>query len=321
MSIKRKVIFNAYKVIKEDKKNISYLLYYSMIKSILVLSIPLASSFIINSVLSHATISVFVLGLTVVIIFMFITFLSILQEYIVEKFQQKIFVKTGIRIAELAINLKKETQSAKNEVTRYMNYFFDIMSIQKLFPIVLLDGVGLVIKIVVSLLLLLAFDPLLFGSAIIVLFIYLVFLILLGYNGVKYAINRSDMKHQSIYLLQHIPYLDAPKDETLHAYDVQLNAYIEARQKSFSVIIRQLALTFFMEGLILSGFLILGGYLVVNGTLPIGEFVAAEIIIVSIIYSLKVFVKQIDAIYEMIEGFYKLDKLETSLTEKMNNDV
>jgi ABC-type bacteriocin/lantibiotic exporter with double-glycine peptidase domain len=70
-----------------------------------------------------------------------------------------------------------------------------------------------------------------------------------------------------------------------------------------------------MEGSILSGFLILGSYLVINGTLPIGEFVAAEIVIVSIIYSLKVFVKQIDYMYEMIEGLYKLNKLSASLSE------
>lgn len=108
------------------------------------------------------------------------------------------------------------------------------------------------------------------------------------------------------------------KHKVLKVYDAHLNKYIQTRQKSFSVVIRQLALTFFMEGFILSGFLILGGYLVINGTLPIGEFVAAEIVIVSIIYSLKVFVKQIDYIYDMIEGFYKLDKLATALEEENN---
>ncbi len=316
MSIKMQIISNAMNIIKEDKKNVFYLLYYSAIKSILVLSIPLASSFIINSVLSHASISVFVLGFIVVTIFIFITFLKVIQEYIVEKFQQKIFVQTGIKVAQLAVDLKKETTDTKSKINIYMNYFFDITSIQKLFPIVLLDGAGLFMKIVVSLLLLLAFDPLLFGFAIVLFFVYLVFLLLLGNNGIKYAIERSDAKHKSIYYLQHIPDIDKPKREILQTYDAHLNDYIKTRQKSFTVIIRQLALTFFMEGFILSGFLILGGYLVINGTLPIGEFVAAEIIIVSIIYSLKVFVKQIDYIYEMIEGFYKLDKLTTSLSEQ-----
>jgi ABC-type bacteriocin/lantibiotic exporter with double-glycine peptidase domain len=197
-----------------------------------------------------------------------------------------------------------------------MNYFFDITSIQKLFPVLLLDGAGLVIKIIVSLLLLLAYDPLLFVSSIILFMIYLVLLFLLGRNGINYAIDRSDNKHKSIYFLQNIPNAEQPKEEILKEYDQHLNEYVQSREKSFSVIIRQLALTFFMEGFILSGFLILGGSLVINGVLPVGEFVAAEIVIVSIIYSLKVFVKQIDYIYEMIEGIYKINKLSISLGDK-----
>lgn len=318
MSIEMQIFSNALNIIKEDKKNVFFLLYYSAIKSILVLSIPLASSFIINSVLSHASISVFVLGFIVITIFIFITFLKVIQEYIVEKFQQKIFVQTGSKISQLAVGFNKDTCDIKNKTKVYMNYFFDITSIQKLFPIVLLDGAGLAMKMIVSLLLLLAFDPLLFSFAIVLFFIYLIALLLLGHNGIKYAIERSDAKHKSIYFLQSIPDLQESKKDVLEQYDAYLSDYVKTREKSFSVIIRQLALTFFMEGLILSGFLILGGYLVINGTLPIGEFVAAEIIIVSIIYSLKVFVKQIDYIYEMIEGFYKLDKLTTSLSEKQN---
>jgi ABC-type bacteriocin/lantibiotic exporter with double-glycine peptidase domain len=317
MNIERKIFSSVLKVIRHDKKNVFYLLYYSAIKAILALSIPLASSFIINSVLAHASISVFVLGFVVITIFIFITFLNVILEYIVEKFQQEIFVQTGIEVADLASDLakKKLDKIFSCHTDHYMNYFFDITSIQKLFPVILLDGVGLVVKIIVSLSLLLVFSPLLFTSATVLFIIYLILLILLGHNGIKYAIERSDAKHKSIYFLQHIPGMDQSKDEILKQYDKHLNEYVESRQKSFSVIVRQFALTYFMEGFILSGFLILGSYLVINGTLPIGEFVAAEIVIVSIIYSLKVFVKQIDYMYEMIEGLYKLNKLSTSLSE------
>ncbi len=318
MNIEKKIFSSIAKVIRQDKKNVFYLIYYSTIKAILVLSIPLASSFIINSVLAHASISVSVLGFIVITAFVFITVLNVIQEYIVEKFQQQIFVQTGIEIAELATNLRNKTLDSKlaGNIDQYMNYFFDITSLQKLFPVILLDGAGLVIKIIVSLILLLAFDPLLFVSSIILFMIYLVLLFLLGRNGIKYAIDRSDNKHKSIYFLQNIPNVEQSKEDVLNAYDQHLNDYVDSRQKSFSVIIRQLALTFFMEGFVVSGFLILGGSLVVNGVLPVGEFVAAEIVIVSIIYSLKVFVKQIDYIYEMIEGIYKINKLSLSLGDK-----
>lgn len=316
MDIERKIFSSVSKVIKHDKNNVIYLISYSAIKAILALSIPLASSFIINSILAHASISVFVLGFIVITTFVFITLLKVIQEYIVEKFQQEIFVQTGIEVADLASNVTKNKSNTKlsSDTDQYMNYFFDITSIQKLFPVVLLDGVGLIIKLVVSLILLFVFDPLLFGSASFLFIVYLILLVLLGHNGIKYAIERSDAKHKSIYFLQHIPDMNQEKDEILQQYDAHLNEYVDCRQKSFGVIIKQFALTFFMEGFILSGFLILGGSLVIDGALPVGEFVAAEIIIVSIIYSLKVFVKQIDNMYEMIEGFYKLNKLSTSLS-------
>jgi len=315
MEIKKKVISSITKIIKEDKKNIYYLLYYSVIEAVLVMSIPLASSFIINSVLAHATISVLVLGSIVIVIFILTTLLQIVKEYIIEKFQQKIFVSTGIEIAEMATRLKTSSPDTKHTIDKYMNYFFDISAIQKLFPILLLDGTGLIVKILVSLLLLLAFDPVLFGLGLFFFVFFTILLFALGNGSIVYAIERSDEKHNAIYYLKNIPKHEGSPEEVLKEFDGYLSRFISAREKIFTAIIKQLSLTFFMEGLIISSFLIGGGYLVVNGALPIGEFVAAEIVVVSITYALKSFMKQIDYIYDMIEGFYKVDKLSISLRE------
>jgi ABC-type bacteriocin/lantibiotic exporter with double-glycine peptidase domain len=135
----------------------------------------------------------------------------------------------------------------------------------------------------------------------------------LGRNGIDFALNRSDTKHSTIYFLQHIKDEEGSTEEILQRFDNSLSHYAKARQKFFKIIIRQLALTYFIEGFIFSIFLILGGYLVINGRLPLGEFVAAEIIITSITYSLKGFVKQLDYIYDTIEGFYKIHKLSIGL--------
>lgn len=316
MSIKNKIFTNAMKIIKKDKKNVFYLLYYAAIEAILILSIPLASSFIINSVLAHAKISVFVLGFLVIITFLLVIFLKILQEYIVENFQQKIFVNTGIGIMDLTSELRDNTPETKESMDKYMNYFFDVISIQKVFPMILLDGAGLIMKIIVSLLLLFIFNPILFVSGLILAIIYMYLLVYFGKGGIDCAIKRSDAKHKSIYYLQNTLESDKPREEILKAYDGYLNEFVKTRKNTFKIIIRQLTLTFFMEGVILSGFLIVGGSLVINGDLPIGEFVAAEIIVVSIVYALKIFVKQIDYIYDMVEGFYKVDKLSVTLGGK-----
>lgn len=313
MNIGKKVFKKTAEIVQEDRRNILYLLYFSAIEAILALTIPLASAFIINSLLAHSSISVFVLGFIVLVIFSLTTALQIIKEYITEKFQQKLFVTTAIKISKMAIKLQNAKSEEKKHIEKLMNYFFDVTSIQKVFPVLILDGASLAIKVIVSLLLLLAFNAYLFEFGLIILFVYLLLLLLLGRNGFKRAVARSDAKHSSIYYLQHIPEQQKSSQETLEEFNQHLERFVETRMNMFRIIIRQFTLTFIVEGIILSSFLILGGYLVISGTLPIGEFVATEIVVVSITYALKGFLKQIDYIYDIVEGFYKVDKLSSAL--------
>ncbi|MHC3993651.1 ATP-binding cassette domain-containing protein [Thiomicrolovo sp. ZZH C-3] len=313
MNVTKIVLDNIRRIVREDRRNIFYLVYYSAIEAVLVLSIPLASSFVINSVLAHAAISLVMLGFIVIVMFVLVTMLQVIKEYIIENFQQRVFLKTGIQVATMAASYRGN--DAAQEHGKYMNYFFDIAAIQKFFPILLLDGVGLAAKIVVSLVLLLAFDPVLFGVGLFFFSAYFLLLLLLGRSGIDRAVKRSDAKHGAIYYLQHIHEQPGTPKEVLGTFDRLLLHYASARQKLFRVTIRQLALTFFTEGFIFSTFLIAGGYLVINGTLPLGEFIAAEIVVVSITSALKGVVKQIDYIYDTVEGFYKVHKLSAKLQE------
>lgn len=314
MTVMSLIFGNMAKIVRADRQSVLHLMYYSAIEAILVLSIPLASSFIINSVLAHASISVFVLGFIILTLFVLVTILQVIKEYIIEKFQQKVFLVTGIEIAQMASKCEKTH-------AKYMNYFFDITSIQKFFPILLLDGTGLAVKIIVSLLLLIAFDPVLFAIGLFFFAVYLTALLLLGRNGIEAAIRRSDAKHSTIYFLQHIREQEGSPETVMQRFDEELTAYATTRQALFQITIRQLALTFFTEGFIFSVFLIAGGFLVINGNLPLGEFIAAEIVVVSITYALKGFIKQIDYIYDTIEGFYKVNKLSTMLGDKGGGHV
>jgi len=307
-----------FKILMHDKRNALYLLYYSAVESVLLLSIPLASSFIINSLLAQASLSLLILGLIVVVILMIVLVLQVIKEYIIEKFQQKIFVSNAIEIGLLAEGLRHEHNSAGEEKSqKYMNYFFDILSVQKIFPLLVLDGAGLFMKILVSLLLLLAFDPFLFGYGLTYFVIFVSVLLFLGFGGFQKAVERSNAKHEAIYYLQHIP-SEKVQSQTkiLEQLDAHLQTFVTRRRGMFFIIIRQLAWMFFMEGVILSGFLILGGLLVISGALPVGEFVAAEIIVVTIVYAIRAFVKQLDYIYDMVEGIYKIDKLSHALEEQ-----
>ncbi len=167
-----------------------------------------------------------------------------------------------------------------------------------------------------TLLLLLVFNVNLFLWATFIIILNLVLILLFGKNGILYAIKRSDTKHNAIHYLQKIPSLELTKSEMLNTLEEKMNEYVDARQNQFGVRIKQLGTSFFIQGIIITGFFILGGYLVINGSLPVGEFVAAEIIVVTLIYALNGFAKQLDYIYDGIEGFYKIEKLSSSLDEE-----
>ncbi len=309
------LLYQLQTIVREDRKNIFYLLYYSLIEGILLMVSPLTSAFIINSVLAHASISIYTLSGVVIIIFLMIAFLQVIKEYIIEKFEQKIFIKNSIKIAELAVKIVPD----KEHIDKYMNYFFDVISIQKIFPVILLNGSGLLIKILISMLLLLIFDISFFFLGLFFILFFLVSVLWLGKKAPAYAIERSNAKHEAIYYLQEIPYLQEESKTIFTKLDHLLCNFIYARRKMFGVVVKQLSLTFFLEGLVLSSFFIVGGYLVFEGIVPIGEFVAVEIIIISLVSALRDFMKQIDYMYDMIEGFYKIEKLKNALGEEQNH--
>jgi len=295
----------------DDKKNIIYLIYYSIVEAILLLISPLTSAFIINSVLAHATISITVLSIVVIVIFMMIVMLQVIKSYILEKVEQSIFVKNSMRISSLATQAKGSMN--QEEIDKYMNYFFDVISIQKLLPVLFMNMSGLLIKLIVALLLLLFFDVTLFAAVLVFTALFMVSVYLLGKNGPAVAIERSNAKHEAIHYLQTIPLKKENSSVVLKGLDKLLVHFIHAREKMFRIVVKQLSLAFFVEGVMLSSFFILGGYLVFEGIMPIGEFVAAEIIIIALANSLRDFVKQVDYIYDMIEGFYKVEKLSDLL--------
>jgi len=313
MGIKRKVLNGFIKTLAYDKSSINYILYYTLLEGILVLAIPLTSSFVINSLVAHSYISLITLGIVISVIFILIVALRLIQEYIIEKFEQKVFVRQGLDTASKVYNLKENNKTINYPIDKLMNYFFEITTIQKIFPVFILNGAGLIIQVLLTLLLLLIFNENLFFGAFGIIFFYIILIIFLGKNGIKFAAERSDTKHSAIHYLQKLPNSELSKDKIFSDMEKNMSKYVDARQNQFGVRIKQLAISFLTQGIIITGFFILGGYLVINGSMPIGEFVASEIIVVTLIYAMNSFVKQIDYIYDGIEGYYKIGKLSSYL--------
>ena len=314
MANKKEIFKDALHAIKDEKSLITYMVFYSILEGVLILSIPLTSSLIINNIIAHATFSVITLSLIVFILFVIVMIIKGLQEYIVEKFKQQLFVEKSFNLAERCLYCSPSEKSAEN---KEVFYFFEVVMLQKIFPKFILNGIAVFWDIVIGLTLLLIFSVFLFEFGLI-LVIYFIMLSILGFNGIKYAMLHSDLKYNTFFFLKD---LSEGKilDNALSKLDKLLNNYLDVRHSLFKVILRQKLFSFFIQAVIYGLFFLVGSFLVIKGDIPVGEFVAAEIIIVYISYAIKKLIKEIDFFYDVSEGFYKLGKLERFLEGKEKN--
>jgi ABC-type bacteriocin/lantibiotic exporter with double-glycine peptidase domain len=85
-----------------------------------------------------------------------------------------------------------------------------------------------------------------------------------------------------------------------------LENYISARQSHFKVILIQLWSNVVFKLLMTILLLVLGSTLVVNGEINIGQFVAAEIILISIINSVEKFILSMADIFDTLTALEKV---------------
>lgn len=288
---------------------------YAILDSILMLSVPVFTSLIVNNIIAHATISVITLtSILFVILFMAMVIKSI-QEYLVEKFKQRLFVEKSIDIAEACLRCNESKELQKGVL-----YFFSVISLQKIFPKFILGAAALIVEIITGLVLLLFFNTLLFEIGFLML-IYSLVLVAMGKNGIYYSLQHSDLKYKTLFFLKEFCgtcETDEEKEKKLEGLDKLLNSYLDVRHGLFKVILRQKILSFFMVVLLYTVFFLVGSMLVIKGQIPIGEFIAAEIVVVYIGYSVYKIVKEIDFFYNTVEDFYKLGILEDILSIRKN---
>ncbi len=93
---------------------------------------------------------------------------------------------------------------------------------------------------------------------------------------------------------------------SLNRTDNHVSDYLKSRESHFGVIIHQSIYLIIFKVLVGAGLLITGSMLVFNEQMNIGQFVAAEIIIILIIASVEKIIKTIDSIYDILTALAKI---------------
>ncbi|MDO6744669.1 ATP-binding cassette domain-containing protein [Tenacibaculum soleae] len=311
-------------LLKIEKKDILQISYYAIFEGIVALSLPLGIQAIIN-LLQGAQISAswIVLVILVTIGVAFSGVLKLMQIRIIETIQQRIFTRASI---ELSYRFPKIKMS---ELQNYYppelaNRFFDTLTIQKGISKILIDVPSAFLQIVFALLLLSFYHAffILFGVLLLVL-IYVVFKYT-AKTGLETSLNESKNKYKVAHWLQEIARtiisfkLSGKTKHALEKSDALVNDYLNSRESHFKILIIQYIQMISFKVIITAGLLLMGGFLVLNQQMNIGQFVAAEIIILLVINSVEKLILGLESFYDVLTSIEKLGQVIDKPIENQN---
>ena len=301
-----------YNLLGLDKKDVMQLFFYAIFAGLISLSLPLGIQAIINFIQAgRISASWIVLIILVVIGVALVGILSLMQLRITENLQQKIFVRSSFDFASRFPKIKFE--SIYNVYPPELaSRFFDTISIQKGTSKLLIDFSAALLQIVFGIILLSLYHPyfILFGILLIIL-LYIIFKF--SYNsGLQTSMKESHFKYKVANWLQEMARNNFSFRKAIN-YDFALEKnndlvidYLSYREKHFKIIQRQFTQLIVFKMIITASLLSIGGYLVISQQMNIGQFVAAEIIILLVINSVEKIILGLETLYDVLTSVEKI---------------
>lgn len=311
-----------YSLLGLDKKDVLQLFFYAIFAGLISLSLPLGIQAIINFIQAgRVSASWIVLVFLVVIGVALVGVLSIMQLRITENLQQKIFVRSSFDFASRFPRIKFETIYDEYP-PELANRFFDTMSIQKGTSKLLIDFSAALLQIVFGIILLSLYHPyfILFGVMLIFL-LYIIFRFSYS-TGLYTSLKESHYKYKVANWLQEMARNNfsfrkgLSFDFALEKNNSLVQEYLGFREKHFKVIKRQFTQLIIFKIIITASLLSIGGFLVIQQQMNIGQFVAAEIIILLVINSVEKIIVGLETLYDVLTSVEKIGSITDMTLEE-----
>lgn len=302
-------------LVSQEKSLIYAVYFYAILMGLIQLTLPVGIQAIINFVMAGA----FSMSLAVLITFVvagvfFVGILQINQMKIIETIRQNIFVKNAFAIADRLprLDLKKTNDYYLPEL---VNRFFEIPNLQKGLAKLLLDLPTALIQILFGLILISFYHPVFILFGILLTLLLWLMIAITGKKGLDTSMRASNHKYEVAAWLEELARVTKTfifsKGSNLYLKkaDHTTSDYLIARTQHFSVLMLQYRGLVFFKTIITAAMLIVGSYLMLNQQLNVGQFVAAEIIIITIIAAVEKVISNLDSVYQILVSVDKIAKV------------
>lgn len=309
-------------ILKNDKEEISSIYLMAIIGGLVQLIMPLGIQSIIGFLMSGSYSTSLVLLIVLVIASVWADgYLQVSKLKIIERIQQKLFYRYAIDYTEKIPNLKID-QLAYKGLPELVNRFFDVQSLQKSLSKLLLDIPIASIQILFGLILISFYHPIFILFGALLLCIVILILKFTGKNGLLYSKEESTYKYKFVahleLLAKNFITFKFRENNTLplQKTDELVSNYLKSRTQHFNVLQIQYWSLIYFKLFTTIAMLLAGVVLVINQQINIGQFIATEIVILTIINAVEKIVINLDQVYDALTAIDKIGIITDKETEK-----
>ena len=302
-------------LLKLDRRDIRQIFYYAVFAGLVTLTLPLGIQAIINLIQgAEVSTSWIVLVMLVTLGVAFQGILQLMQIRILENIQQKIFTRSSFEFAYRFPKIKWNELS-QDYPPELANRFFDTLTVQKGLSKILIDFPAAILQILFGLILLSLYHPffIIYGLLLLIL-VYVVFKFT-AKKGLETSLKESKSKYEVAHWLQEIARsltsfkLSGRTSLAMEHNNRLTENYLETRENHFKILMTQFIQMIGFKVLVTAGLLLIGGLLVLNQQMNIGQFVAAEIIILLVISSVEKLVTGLESFYDVLTSLEKIGQV------------
>ena len=207
-----------------------------------------------------------------------------------------------------------------NELRNYYppelaNRFFDTLTIQKGLSKILIDVPTAVLQILFALILLSFYHPFFIIFGLLLLVLIIIVFKFTAQRGLETSLQESKIKYKVAHWIQEVARavvsfkLSGNTNLALSKNDALVTKYLEARENHFKILILQFSQMIGFKVVVTASLLLIGGALVLSQEMNIGQFVAAEIIILLVIQSVEKLIVGLESFYDVLTSIEKIGQV------------
>jgi ABC-type bacteriocin/lantibiotic exporter with double-glycine peptidase domain len=319
------------KILRPERREILLLLVFAFFSGILYLALPLVIDTVVtNLAFGSQTQPYFqalvVIGQLLAACLLLQALIIGFQYYVAELIQRRIIVRIA---GDLSYRLPRVAARAIDHMhaPELVNRFLDSVTVQKNTAFFLLDGINVVVATIIGLLLLALYHPYLIVFVAILILLIVAFTWPFGRKAVDSAILESRCKYDLVGWFEQVatyPFMFKGRGGYEMAYqrtNLLAAQYVHARRYHFKLVLRQISGLLFVSVLASVALLILGVALVLRQELTLGQLVASELIMSSIVASVIKLGKKLETWYDTLAATDKLGHLLDLETESEEGEV